>query len=162
MPDLILGSSRHFPHHNLAHSPLGSWRRSKFVRVCWRADRGEDRAIPEFGRHRQPPIERGSCSSSPFFPLGSGRTAAPRLRNHQVRENLAALSALPRLLLAAALVLLIGLLAALLLLVGLLAAALLLARTGIIRLLTRILILIGIVRIAHSYLLEGSGISPGP
>jgi hypothetical protein len=81
-------------------------------------------------------------------------------------SDLAFLTALPRLLLAAALVLLVGLLvglllAALLLLVGLLAAALLLlARTGIVRLLIRILILVGIARIAHSHLLEGSGKPP--
>jgi hypothetical protein len=68
------------------------------------------------------------------------------------------LSALPRLLLAAALVLLVGLLvglllAALMLLVRLLAAALLLlARAGIGRLLTRILT--RIVWISHSCLLE--------
>jgi hypothetical protein len=64
---------------------------------------------------------------------------------------LAALPTLPRLLLAAALVLLVGLLlAALVLLVGLLLAAalLLLPRTGFIRRLTGILI--GIVRIGHS------------
>jgi hypothetical protein len=82
------------------------------------------------------------------------------------------LPALPRLLLAAALVLLVGLLAALMLLVRLLAAALLrlarllaaalllLARAGIARLLTRILT--WIVRIGHSCLLEGSGFTPGP
>jgi hypothetical protein len=76
------------------------------------------------------------------------------------------LSALPRLLLAAALVLLVGLLVgllltALILLVRLLATALLLlARTGIVRLLTRILT--WIVRIGHSGLLEGSGFAPGP
>jgi hypothetical protein len=75
----------------------------------------------------------------------------------------AILSTLPRLLLAAALVLLVGLLvgpllAALMLLVGLLAAALLLlAWAGIVRLLTRILtwiVRIGHFRIGHSGLLE--------
>jgi hypothetical protein len=77
---------------------------------------------------------------------------------------LAVLSALPRLLLAAALVLLTGLLlaAALVLLVRLLAAALLLlARTRIVRLLlTGILIRIGIVGIGHSHLLVGFRLSP--
>jgi hypothetical protein len=73
------------------------------------------------------------------------------------------LSALPRLLLAAALVLLVGLLvrflAALMLLVRLLAAALLLlARAGIARLLTRILT--WIVRIGHSGLLEVQVLAP--
>jgi hypothetical protein len=73
------------------------------------------------------------------------------------------LSALPRLLLAAALVLLVGflvgLLAALVLLVRLLAAALLLlARAGIVRLLTWILT--WIVRIGHSRSPRGS--APGP
>jgi hypothetical protein len=66
---------------------------------------------------------------------------------------LAVLSALPRLLLAAALVLLLTglLLAALVLLVRLLATTLLLlARTRIARLLTGILIRIGIVGIGHS------------
>jgi hypothetical protein len=65
------------------------------------------------------------------------------------------LSTLSRLLLAT-LVLLIGLvLAALLLLVRLLAAALLLTRARIARLLTGVLI--GIVRIGHCHLLEGTG-----
>jgi hypothetical protein len=69
------------------------------------------------------------------------------------------LSALPRLLLAA--LVLIGLLAALLLLAGLLTAALLLlARTRIVGLLTWILILVRIVR--HSHLLEVQVITPGP
>jgi hypothetical protein len=68
---------------------------------------------------------------------------------------LSILFALPGLLLAAALMLLVGLLlaTALVLLVRLLTAALLLARTGIARLLTRILV--GIARVGHDRLLEG-------
>jgi hypothetical protein len=76
------------------------------------------------------------------------------------------LSALPRLLLAAALVLLLTglLLAALMLLVRLLAAALLLlARTRIARLLlTGILIRIGIIGIGHSSSPRGFQAVPGP
>jgi hypothetical protein len=80
-----------------------------------------------------------------------------------------ALPALPWLLLAtlvllvgllSTLVLLVGLLAALMLLIRLLLAAplLLLARTGIVRLLTGILI--GVVRIGHCFLLEGVQVRP--
>jgi hypothetical protein len=81
------------------------------------------------------------------------------------------LSALPRLLLAAlvllvrllaALVLLVGLLATLVLLVRLLAAALLLlARTRIV-LLAWVLIRVGIVRIGHAHLLQGYRATPRP
>jgi hypothetical protein len=82
---------------------------------------------------------------------------------------LAVLSALPRLLLAAALVLLVGLPAALVLLVGLLLAATLVL---LVRLLAATLllagifglpgILVGIGRIGHSRLLEGFRVCPPP
>ncbi len=73
---------------------------------------------------------------------------------------LAVWSALPRLLLAT-LVLLVGFrLAALLLLAGFRLAAALLLLAGFARLLTGILVLVGIIRIRHSLLLEGYGVMP--
>jgi len=156
--DIILGSARHFPHHNLAHSPLGSWRRSKFVRVCWRADRarlgkleirppppganqkGELLELPFFSPgawpHRGDPVRRSRSDEL----AGSVRPAAPASAGRHP-------GAADRV--SGRLVLLIGLLAALLLLVGLLAACCCWSgfwrrpacwlRTGLIRLLTRIL-----------------------
>src|ERR1700722_983856 len=102
----------------------------------------------------------GEPHGLPFRYFTASVMARAGARNPLTRWRLAALAllvALPGLLLAA-LALLVGLLlvTALVLLIRVLAAAaLLLARTGIVRLLTRILV--GIARVGHDRLLEGLG-----